>query len=167
MVNPLSHSAQDFRMSLHFSVSKSFCLKFFCLVGAWLTTSGCSSFNSEWKKAAQNPVPTGEIEGRWQGSWLSDANHHTGALRCIVCKQQEGTYKARFHAKYEKVLSFGYTVNLSVKPAEGGQQKFEGEANLAWWAGGVYHYEGQASATNFFSTYSCKYDHGTFQMKRP
>ena len=39
--------------------------------------------------------------------------------------------------------------------------------NLGWLAGGVYHYEGRADATNFFSTYTSKYDHGTFQMTRP
>ena len=38
---------------------------------------------------------------------------------------------------------------------------------LGFLAGGVYHYEGHADATNYFSTYSCKYDHGTFQMSRP
>jgi hypothetical protein len=34
-------------------------------------------------------------------------------------------------------------------------------------AGGVYTYEGSASATNFTSTYNSKYDHGVFQMRRP
>ena len=39
----------------------------------------------------------------------------------------------------------------------------EGRANL----GGVYYYEGRATATNMISTYRTKYDHGTFDMKRP
>ncbi len=34
-------------------------------------------------------------------------------------------------------------------------------------SGGVYHYDGDATPTNFFSTYKSKYDHGTFQMTRP
>ena len=34
-------------------------------------------------------------------------------------------------------------------------------------AGGLYTYKGRATATNFFSTYSCKYDHGIFEMTRP
>jgi hypothetical protein len=64
------------------------------------------------------------------------------------------------------MLSFGYTVPLQVEPATNGF-KFSGQANLHWYAGGIYKYEGHADATNFFSTYSCKYDHGTFQMTRP
>jgi len=31
----------------------------------------------------------------------------------------------------------------------------------------VYHYDGHADTTNFFATYTSKYDHGTFQMVRP
>jgi hypothetical protein len=45
--------------------------------------------------------------------------------------------------------------------------RFEGEADLGWLAGGVYRYDGQATPASFFSTYKSKYDHGTFQMKRP
>jgi hypothetical protein len=97
---------------------------------------------------------------------LSDINHHTGELRCVVTKREDGMYRARFHAKYNKVLSFGYTVPLKVEPAADGFH-FSGEADLGWLAGGVYHYDGHADTTNFFSTYSCKYDHGTFKMGRP
>ena len=110
--------------------------------------------------------PPGSMEGRWQGVWLSDVNHHTGELRCVVTKREDGMYRARFHAKYNKVLTFGYTVLLKVEPEANGSH-FRGEANLGWYAGGMYHYDGHAETTNFFSTYSCKYDHGTFKMGRP
>jgi hypothetical protein len=135
------------------------------LLPALLFAGGCASFNHEWKKAAALPPP-GSMEGRWQGVWLSDVNHHTGALRCIVTKREDGMYRARFHATYNKVLSFGYTVALQVQPEANGFH-FSGDANLGWYAGGVYHYDGHADATNFFSTYSCKYDHGTFKLTRP
>jgi len=39
--------------------------------------------------------------------------------------------------------------------------------NLGALAGGRYTYTGRATGTNFFSTYSCKYDHGIFEMTRP
>jgi hypothetical protein len=58
-----------------------------------------------------------------------------------------------------------YTVPLSVEPQDSGS-RFRGEADLGWLAGGVYRYEGHATATNFFSTYECKYDGGTFRMTR-
>jgi len=129
-----------------------------------LIGSGCSSFNREWKKVSQNHNPGSRLEGRWEGKWISDVNHHHGRLRCIASKDGD-VYRARFHAKYLKILSFGYTIPLKAEAANNGY-KFRGDADLGSFAGGVYHYEGHADATNFFSTYASKYDHGTFQMQR-
>lgn len=136
------------------------------LLPALLLTGGCASFSHAWARAAEQPVPPHSLLGCWEGTWLSDANGHNGSLRCVVTQRKEGTYQARFHAIYRKVLGFGYTVPLEVSETNGAFQ-FSGQANLGWWAGGVYHYEGQAQGTNFFSNYRCKYDHGTFQMTRP
>ena len=129
-----------------------------------LIGASCSSFNREWRKVGRNAVAPSGLEGRWEGEWISEVNGHHGRLRCIV-NRDEDVYRARFHAKYRKILSFGYTVPLKAEPTENGY-KFRGEADLGSLAGGIYHYEGHADATNFFSTYSCKYDHGTFQMQR-
>jgi hypothetical protein len=130
-----------------------------------LLEGGCCSFDRAWRKAAEVPSNANELTGRWEGVWLSDVNAHTGKLRCILTKADDGRYRARFHAKYQKILSFGYTVMLNAeRDAQG--FKFHGDADLGWLAGGVYTYEGRAGATNFFSTYNCKYDHGTFQMSR-
>ncbi len=127
---------------------------------------GCSSFNHQWKQAAAQSAPAADILGRWQGTWQSDASGHHDPLRCLITRNDQGEYQARFHAKYHKLLTFGYTVKLDVtKSAD--NFEFRGNANLHWWAGGVYDYEGKATSTNFFSTYRCKYDHGTFQMTRP
>ena len=136
------------------------------LLTATLLGGGCTTFNREWEKAARNPIPETDLQGPWTGSWSSDASGHTGKLRCVVTKADDGFYRARFHAKYRKVLSFGYTVPLKVEPA-GDSFNFRGEADLGWLAGGVYQYDGHADVTNFFSNYSSKYDHGTFQMARP
>ena len=136
-------------------------------LGFALLVAGCSSFNREWKAAAQRPAAPGSIEGRWQGTWRSDANGHTDELRCLNTRTNDA-YSARLHARYRKVVrfSFGYTVPLVVTAKEGGAQ-FEGAANLGWLAGGRYTYKGSATPTNFFSTYSCKYDYGVFEMTRP
>lgn len=132
-----------------------------------LLFSGCSSFNDDWKQAARQPASSGDLQGRWQGVWASDVTGHTDQLRCIVTKKDDGTCQAKFHAKYHQVLSFGYTVPLKVQPsAVAGTFQFSGAADLGWLAGGEYHYDGEADSTNFFSTYRCKYDHGTFQMTR-
>ena len=128
--------------------------------------SGCRSFDKAWAKAGEEPVTKTSILGRWNGTWTSVVNGHNGALRCLVTQDRNGIFIARFHAVYQKVVGFGYTVPLHATETNGALQ-FSGEANLGWWAGGVYHYKGYASETNFVSTYSCEYDHGTFQMTRP
>ncbi len=137
----------------------------FVLPAGLLLASGCATFNRDWTTSANQPTPTNSLLGRWEGTWLSEVNGHNGNLRCVVTQKQDGTYRARFHAIYQKVLGFGYTVQLDVTETNGVFQ-FRGRANLGWWAGGVYHYEGHAQPMHFFSTYRCKYDHGTFQMTR-
>ena len=140
-----------------------------CALGLALLAAGCSSFDRDWDAAAATLRPSvpGSIEGRWLGTWHSDANHHTDELRCLVTRTNDA-YSARFHARYRKVFRFrfGYTVPLTVTEKEGAFQ-FEGAADLGWLAGGRYTYEGRATPTNFFSTYSSKYDHGVFEMTRP
>jgi hypothetical protein len=136
----------------------------FCV--AWLAGFGCSSFNRDWKKAAVTSTPASGLNGRWEGTWRSAVNGHNGKLRALITETGPGKYSARFHAKYQKILSFGYTVPLQVAQTDSGFT-FRGEADLGSLAGGLYRYEGHADDTNFTSTYSCKYDHGHFQMRRP
>ena len=82
-----------------------------------------------------------------------------------MTKEDEHRYEARFHAKYRKVLSFGYDVDL-----QGNWSKAtfvcSGEADLGKLSGGVYKYAAGISETNFLSTYDSKYDRGIFQMHR-
>ena len=139
------------------------------LLTALLFAGGCSTFNHENWRAAQQPPPPNDLQGRWQGVWVSQVTGHKNELRCLVTKLDDATYQARFHAKYRKgwfTVTFNYTVPLkAVKTDEA--FKFTGDADLGSLAGGLYHYDGHAAGTNFFSTYSCKYDRGTFQMARP
>ena len=132
---------------------------------ALLLLAGCSTFQRDWTRASNDPAPAG-IEGRWDGSWKSDLSGHADRLRCIITSQGGHAYLARFHAKYGKIFSFGYTVPLTAEQ-HGNRYDFSGDANLGWYAGGRYTYHGSATATNFVSTYRCKSDHGSFQMRRP
>ena len=138
------------------------------LGGLLLCATGCSSFHREWKRAGASPTPPAGIEGRWEGTWRSDVNQHTGRLRCLITRGTNDLYRARFHAKYRKVIqfSFGYTVPLTVTERDGAIH-FEGAAELGWLAGGRYTYTGRTSLTNFSAGYSCQYDHGVFEMARP
>lgn len=134
-------------------------------LAAVLLVSGCSTFNRDWKAAAVAPAPANSIEGRWEGKWLSDHNGHSGGLRALIKKLDNGQYETRFHATYGVIFRFGMQVKLDVQPA-GGLWQFSGAEDLGK-PYGVYRYEGKASATNFFSTYKASFDHGTFQMTRP
>src|SRR5262245_49218762 len=102
---------------------------------AVLLLTGCSTFNRDWKAAAQTAAPADHLQGRWDGTWLSEENGHTGRLRCLLTKNTDGKYQARFHAKYCKIFSFGYTVSLEVAEADG-VYRFKGDADLGWYAGG-------------------------------
>jgi hypothetical protein len=131
-----------------------------------LLLTGCSTFNYEWRREAKKPTPTNDITGRWEGSWLSDKNGHEGRLRCIITPETNGVFQAKFYATYQKWLHFGYTVPMTVR-ASTNRVAFDGSVDLGKLAGGVYRYTGYTTPTNFFSTYKCKYDHGTFRMARP
>ena len=137
------------------------------IVGLLLFCSGCS-FNRAWHQAGRTARPADSIEGRWEGRWLSDHNGHTGRLRCVLTRSgnNTNTYTAHFRATYWKIFRYSYKASFPFEPREG-LWHFQGDENLGWLAGGVYHYEGQVSSTNFHSAYRSKYDHGTFEMSRP
>ncbi len=136
------------------------------LVGALLClVCGCSTFNRAWREAGSQPDPANSIEGRWEGRWLSGVNGHNGRLLCLMSRKPDGDYAARFRATYWGILRFSYTVTLKVERLDDGWH-FRGEENLGRLAGGVYHYSGRATATELHSTYSSKYDRGTFEMRR-
>jgi hypothetical protein len=132
-----------------------------------MLTMGCSTFSREWKAAAAHPSPADDISGCWEGSWSSGKNGHNGSLRCLMTKLDDAHYLTRYKATYWKLLRFGYAVKMRVEKPSPDNFKSEGEADLGWWGGGVYRYEGQITPINFYSTYKSDYDQGTFRMKRP
>jgi hypothetical protein len=127
--------------------------------------SGCSSFNRDWKRAANEQASQNSPEGRWEGKWISEGNGHHGGLRCLMSREDDSHYQARFRASWGGIFRFNYTARFELQPHDNGWE-FNGEANLGN-LGGMYYYEGRATATNMISTYRTKYDHGTFDMKRP
>jgi hypothetical protein len=129
--------------------------------------TGCSTFNRDWKAAAKTFQPNDDITGAWDGAWLSDVNGHHGRLRAIVSRNGPDGYTARFKARFWKIFTYGYTIPLRARRESGQGWLLNGEENLGKLAGGVYHYAAQADPEKFHSTYSNKYDHGTFDLKRP
>ena len=128
---------------------------------------GCSSFNRDWKKAADQPVHG--IEGRWIGRWLSDHNQHNGALRCLINKKEGDLYETRFHAKYKLsflTISYPYNMEMTITWTDDAFN-FKGEADLGWLAGGLYKYDGTGTTNNLAINYRSPKDHGTFRLQRP
>ncbi len=131
-----------------------------------LLLCGCSTFNRDWRKAVSQPQPPASIEGRWEGTWLSDVNGHTGRLRCLLTRRSDERYQARFRATYYRIFRFSYTVPLTLQSHDDGWE-ISGEANLGKLAGGNYYYEGRVTPAHFRSTYRSQYDHGIFELRRP
>src|SRR5262245_29939210 len=67
---------------------------------------GCSSFNRDWDRAAKTIPPGDSIEGRWEGRWISETNGHNGKLRCLMTRESETNYQARFRASYAGIFRF-------------------------------------------------------------
>lgn len=127
--------------------------------------SNVSVFHRDWNNYRAVASPPKDIQGRWQGEWVSDVNGHHGRLKGIMVKLDPGRYEASFHATYSKVLRVCYSVNLSGRE-EDGRVILEGEADLGKLAGGVYHYTAEVTHWEFNCKYRCKYDHGKFHMNR-
>jgi hypothetical protein len=129
-----------------------------------LGAPACSSFERDWEGAAA-VAPASDLEGRWQGTWLSAVNGHSGGLRCLVTRRESGAYDARYHATYGCCFSFEYTVELTAAP-HGAGYILRGSADLGWLAGGVYSYETTVEGGKLRSTYTSEADHGTYEMTR-
>ncbi len=130
--------------------------------------TGCC-FERQWQEATKYSYPEQELAGCWEGTWQSDYNGHHGGLRAIITKQGEGYYDAHFHATYAAVIPYEFDLPLLVTD-DGTAYALEGEADLGWLAGGLYTYNGSATATDFVAAYCAENnDHGTFTMqkKRP
>lgn len=141
------------------------------------------AFRSAWKKA---PVSTYGAEGKWSGTWHSDATGHHGNLRCVVTKpgfehfcangiplaalERESYHPYRheffYHATWKTILSGSYKAVHTVQKQKDGSYTFKGEHKMPDWAGGLYHYEGTIKGDNFNACYQSSMDRGTYTMKR-
>ena len=136
-----------------------------CLLAAVvLTMSGCGSFDRAWQ-AAEAPAPQDHFTGRWVGTWRSDYNDHTGDLRAIVQRNDDGTYHVHYHATYGGIFTYAYDLDVEVEQRDG-VYHFSGEADLGMF--GTYSHDGHATPTEFVADYdSSGSDHGVYEMRRP
>jgi hypothetical protein len=125
----------------------------------------CSQFDSQWNALASQNHPAAGIEGRWQGTWVSDASGHSGDLLAAIRNTGGGHNVAAFSATYGGIFHFAYDTPM-VDRQRDGETFFEGQEDLSFLAGGVYRYDGHASTNQLFCTYRSKYDYGHFSLRR-
>lgn len=155
-------SAAAFDAGISMKTSPLLRLAVLALVVILLPSCG-SDFRAAWKKA---PASTG-VEGKWAGTWLSEANGHHGKLRCVVGRSQEAQSREFFyHATWKSILSGSYKAMHNVQRQKDGTYTFKGEHKMPDWAGGLYHYTGTIKGDDFNASYKSSMDHGTYTMKR-
>lgn len=136
---------------------------------AALFLSSCAGYNQAWQEAVAS-YHTGETEGPegpWTGSWKTETNGHSGALRCIVepAPEQPGTYKFRYHALWGGGIPAVRTVRYPVQRRDD-RWVVEGEEKLFT---GRFHHRATIRKDRFEASYT-KDDGkevGAFRMKRP
>jgi hypothetical protein len=138
-------------------------------------TAGCGAirFQRAWSRYQPPADPTGSgdapagLEGRWKGEWRSEWNGHSGGLRCLMTRLDDGRYRAWFLSTYARILSFQHETEFLVTAEEGGTLGFEGQRDLGQAIGGVYRYQGTVAGDEFRATFQAENgDHGVFEMRR-
>ena len=126
---------------------------------------GCSTiYNQKWKRAAKNAESKEGVLGRWEGSWLSSVNAHTGKLRCIVSETESENYDFHYWARWSL---FSGTYHLKVPIQETNSvSTFSGTKNLGKLAGGAFDFSGKVVGDHFNASYNSKFDRGEFTMTR-
>lgn len=135
-----------------------------CLMGAGFAGP---SFNRLWKEEMEKTAPASSrgIAGPWEGTWKSEKNGHTGALRCLVEPQADGKYLFRYWAQWCDNMKGTFALSCEVKRS-GGDYSVKGTKNLGLF--GTYHHEGVISARQFDATFrSNRKNLGTFRLLRP
>ena len=125
---------------------------------------GCTSFEKQWSEMDFSSSPSGDITGRWQGTWSSEATKHRGELRCLITRDVESKYHARYHARYLGILTVDYSLPLDVQSI-GAKWTFSGKSNLGWLQG-FYQHEGYVHGDDYTASYRSKYDSGLMRMSR-
>lgn len=139
-----------------------FCSRLLTLLALVLLSSCGTGFHRQWEQAQ---VPATSIEGRWQGTWTSSFNGHSGKLLCLVGPEKPGhTREFRYFATWAKIFrgSFNAVHDVTEK---GGATTFKARHDIG--KRGTFNAEGTVTPTEFRATYKAAGDHGVFVLKRP
>ena len=124
-----------------------------------------TAFRQQWRQYEVLAEKPDGIAGRWIGEWVSESSGHRGELKCVLAPVSAGIYRAYFYAAFSKLFRVAYATELTAEPTQD-RIRLRAEEDLGPLAGGVYRCEGEATPNEFTCKYSCKYDHGSFHLRR-
>jgi hypothetical protein len=128
--------------------------------------SDCRSFYARWERAGV-PADPGDMSGRWEGEWVSEATGHRGPLRCVIEISTPDRWTGWFRGGYARIFRACYATALHAARVGTDRYTFSGQSNLGWAAGGSYEYDGQGSPEELVFRYRSRMDQGEFRLRRP
>ena len=142
----------------------------YLVVGAMaLLLASCATpgFERAWKKSVSaSPAKAGDVTGPWTGEWASDANGHTGKLRCLVERKDEDTLSFRYWASWHGWLTGTFRLDGEAQRRADGSYLVRGDKRMIPW--GTYSHEAEIDPSRFDATFSSGQQNlGTFRMERP
>lgn len=127
--------------------------------------SRCGEFHARWKAAAAAGAAD-DMNGRWEGEWVSTVTGHRGPLRCVIETVSDERWNARFQARYARIFRACYLADFHVARLGPDRYTFSGNTDLGWAAGGTYEYDGQGNALELTCRYRSRLDRGEFKLRR-
>ncbi len=136
-------------------------------VSVLLSSCAGPGFNKKWEAAlAEHPAPQQtDITGPWQGSWNSEANGHTGDLRCIVNETGKDRYNFQYWATWGRGMKGTFAIDCE-GARQGGVTRVTGQKKLGPF--GKYSHEAEITPSRFDARFSRQRKNlGTFELSRP
>ena len=148
-----------------------------CLASLGLFAS-CSAFDMRWASTPMPPTanPAALADGKWEGTWQSDATDYTGHVQAIIVhttqtimdKETVQQYAASFRMRWMEFGYDEYTVTLNATKLEDGRIHFEGRKDLGYFKGGIIKFDGfvYPDKDELYCDYANEKDAGTYKLLR-
>jgi hypothetical protein len=148
-----------------------------CLLSVGFFAS-CSSFDWQW---AQTPTPAMAnpatlMDGKWEGTWQSDATDYNGQIRSLVIhttealidKEKVQQYTASFRYAWFYIPFNEITLTVNATKMDDGRIRFEGKKDVGFYAGGILHLDGYIFPDKdmMYCDYTTEKDSGTYKLRR-
>jgi hypothetical protein len=130
-----------------------------------------------WDSTAALPManPSAMADGKWEGTWQSDATDYNGHLQALIIHTTHTTlngayvqqYEASFRLRYMEVGFQEYTITLNATTLADGRLHFEGKQDLGYFKGGIMRLDGfiYPNKDELYCDYATDKDVGTYKMR--